>query len=91
MLGICADPAFVDMLDRNCIEVIPALSTAPFDDDEVGLLQHAQVLHDGGAIEVWQQFGKGTRCSWAGLECIKDLAAGFVRQCLEYLVVIHRI
>lgn len=91
MLGICTDPSFMDALDGNGVEVIPAFASAPFDDDEIGFLQCTKVLHHGCAIEFWQELGEGTCCFGAGLECIQNLPAGLICQCLEDQVVINRI
>ena len=53
-LGVGADPAFVDGVDRQWVEVVPTLPAPPLDDDEVGAFQRLQMLHHGAAIE----FGK---------------------------------
>lgn len=52
MRGIIADPKLVNLLDRQRIEIVPALASRPDDDDQVGLFQHLQMLHDGTAIHV---------------------------------------
>ena len=49
------NPALIDALDGNGVEVIPTLATAGLDDHQVGFLQHAQMLDDADA----RDFGKG--------------------------------
>ena len=91
MVGIGTDPAFVDALDRDGVEVIPALTAAPLDDHQVGVLQYPQVLHDGRAIELWERFGTSPGRFRASFERIEKLPASLIRQCLEDQVIIHRI
>lgn len=54
MVGICTDSSFVNALDRNRVEVIPAFAAAPFDDEQICFLQHTKLLYDGGAIGLGQ-------------------------------------
>ena len=50
-LGIGADPAVVDALDRHRVEMVPALPPLAADDDQPGFLEHAEMLHHRAAIE----------------------------------------
>jgi hypothetical protein len=49
------DPAFVHLSYGDGVEVVEALAPLSAGDDEVGLFEHGEVLHDGEAGE----FGEG--------------------------------
>lgn len=53
--GMRADPAFVNLVNRQGVEVVPALSSAPFHDDEIGRFQNLQVLHHAAAVKLGEQ------------------------------------
>ena len=91
MVGIGTDPAFVDALDRDGVEVIPTLTAAPLDDYEVGFLEDAEMLHHGRAIEFREQLGKSPGRFRAAFERIEKFPASFIRQRLEDQVVIQQI
>ncbi len=42
--GIPADPAIVQLSDREGVEIVPAEAPLPFDDDEIGPFQDPEVL-----------------------------------------------
>jgi len=46
------DPAFVDGVNGEGVEVVPALAAAALGDDQVGGFQHLQMLHHRAAVEV---------------------------------------
>ena len=50
--GIGADPAVVDMLDRQRVQMVPPLPPLALDDHQLRLLQHLQMLHHRAAVEV---------------------------------------
>ena len=54
-LRVRSDPAFMDGVDGQRVEVIPALPPAPFGDDQVGVFQHLQMLHHGASVDVLKQ------------------------------------
>ncbi len=86
--GELADPAFVNRLNRQGVEVIPAFPPPPLYDYQISFHQHIQMLHHGGAIEIWQQFGQGAGGEWTRFQGIENGASRFVRQCLENQIVL---
>lgn len=50
--GVAADPAIINFLDWYRVQIIPPAPPGALDDDQVGILENAQVLHDGTAIEL---------------------------------------
>ena len=85
--GVRANPAFVDGVDGKGVEMVPSLATAFLGHDEAGLLQDAQVLHDGAAIEFWKQGAKHSGGARFGLEVIKHAPAHAVPEGLENQII----
>lgn len=49
MLGVFGDPPVVDEPDGHGVQVVELLAAHLLCDDEAGLLEHAQMLHDAEA------------------------------------------
>ena len=81
--GVGADPAFVDGVDGQGVEVVPALAATTFGDDEAGVFQHFEMLHDGAAIKLGQQFTKGAGGARLCAQQIQNVAANAVAEGLE--------
>jgi hypothetical protein len=52
--GVLVDPAVVDQPDRDGVEKVELFSAGPSSDDEVGLFEHTQMLHDPNAQHGWE-------------------------------------
>lgn len=89
--GVLTDPALVDTLDGDGVEMIPALPTSSFDDNKIGPFQGLEVLHHRSAIQLREHLAEGPGGLRAMLEHIEYGAASFIRQCLEDQVVINAI
>lgn len=55
-----ANPAFVYGVDRQGIEMVPPLPALAFDQDQVGRLQHFQMLHHGAAVYIGEMLAQCT-------------------------------
>ena len=88
MPGILTDPALVNALDGNGVEVIPTFPTATLDDHQACSFENAEVLHDRGAIKFWQDAGKRSRCLWTLFQRVENATSGFVCEGLEDQVVV---
>ena len=49
---IVPDPAIINMLDRQRIEIVPALPTAFMGDDQIRLFEDFEMLHHGAPVEL---------------------------------------
>src|SRR5215217_8197790 len=74
--GIGADPAVVDMLDRERIEMVPPLAPLALDDHEIRAFQDLQVLHHGAAVERPESVAQLARGLRLIFQCIENIAAG---------------
>ncbi len=50
--GVAADPAVVDFLDGQRVDVVPAVAAFAPDDDQLGFFKHSKMLHDGAAVQI---------------------------------------
>lgn len=78
-----ADPALMDLLNRDHIEMIPALPPLSFRNDEVRIGQHRQVLHHRASIQLRMQFAERTRGERTAFEGIKQPPSCAVTECAE--------
>lgn len=72
--GVLDDPPVVDQLDRDRVEEMKLLPAGPLGDDEPGLLQHAQVLHDSDSRHVHLGFELAQGASFALEELVEQEA-----------------
>src|SRR5215212_7196695 len=79
-----ADPAVVDLLDGQRVEVVPAEAALAPDDDQAGLLQDAEVLHDRAAVELGEVAAEVARRAGLRLEQVEDAPSATVSQRFEY-------
>ncbi len=86
--GIGADPAVVDVLDRQAVQVVPAFAAFLPRHYQIGFLQHFEMLHHRAAIHVREGLAEHAGGAWAFLQQIQNLAAPMVRQSLENGVVV---
>jgi hypothetical protein len=49
---VAADPAIVDLFDRQRTEVVPAHPSLAFHDDQVCAFENAEVLHHRATVEL---------------------------------------
>lgn len=83
---VFADPALVDFVDGDGVEVVQLLAAVPDDSDEVGALQQVQVLGHGlaGHVEVLAKGGQ--RLPVVLVEQVEQFAAAGIGQGFEYFV-----
>ncbi len=90
-LGVLVDPPVVDQPDRDGVEEVELLPARPARDDEPGVLEHAQVLHDPEAGHLQLGLELGERAAVALEEPVEEKAPGRVGERLEDQVVVgHR-
>ncbi len=63
-------PALVDLLDRNCVEVIPTLAAHAPNDNQSRLFEDGQMLHDGKSRK-FERHAQLARRSWFVAQCIQ--------------------
>lgn len=56
MEGVAADPAVIDFLDGQRVDVVPAMAALALHDHKIGAFQHAQVLHHSTAVQILKVF-----------------------------------
>src|ERR1700730_8312649 len=84
------DPAIVNLLQWHCIEEVQFLAATPAGFDQMGGLEHAQMLRHGlpGHVEVLTQLAQSL-CV-VRIEQVQQLATAGIRKCLEQEVgVVH--
>jgi hypothetical protein len=83
---VFADPAFVDVVDGDGVEVVELFAAVPDGGDEVGVLEEAEVLGDGlaGHVEVRAEGGEGLAVVL--VEKVEELAAAGVGEGFEDVV-----
>lgn len=81
-----SDPAFVNFVDRQRIEIIPAFSTAPNDSHQIRLLQDLKMLHHRAAIEVREMRANRSGCERLVTQIVEDLAPNRCGKSLEHTV-----
>src|SRR5918993_4735295 len=83
-----ADPALVDLVDRQRIEVVPALASLARGDHQVRLFEHFQMLHHRAAIELRKQAAQHAGGQRLVAQLVEDLSADRRGQRLERPVVL---
>ncbi len=89
VLGVLVDPPVVDQPDRHRVQEVQLLPARPAGDDEAGVLEHAQVLHDAEAGHLELGLELRERAAVALEEPVEQMAPGRVGKRLEDLVVVH--
>ena len=84
--GVLAHPPVVDEPDRDGVQEVELLPTPPLGDDEAGLLQLPEVLHDPEARHRKPRLEFGQRLAVGPEELIEQAPPGRVGQRLEHLV-----
>ena len=87
--SVVADPTIMERLDRQRVEVVPALPTGPAHDHETGGLQHTEVLHDRAPVEPGQRRAQVARGAWAVAQRVEQLPPGAVGQRPEHGVLLR--
>jgi hypothetical protein len=80
---VTADPAVVDVLDGKRVDVVPALASPAFYDDQIRALKHAQMLHDGASVQAAKVIAEIPGGSWLIFQEIKDLPSFVIGQRFE--------
>ena len=81
------DPAFVNFLDGNGVEVIPPLAPLAHRDHQIRFLEHLQMLHHGAAIELGEVRAKRARRQRLVAQIVEDLPPNLRAQRLEHPIV----
>ena len=87
-LGVFADPPVMDQADRDRVQVVELVATFTTGGDELGSLEHVEVIHHAEARHVGQdlaQFSQGAAVAIE--ECIQQGPASRVVECLEDRVI----
>ena len=84
---VLADPAVVDLADRDDVEIIPAKPSILFHKDQTRLFENREMLHHGAAIELFEVQAEIARRPRAVLEEIEYPTPPRVGQSLEYSIV----
>ena len=88
-LGVLADPAIGDLADRDRVEEVLLGATDPFGGDQVGGLQHGEVLHHAEPGHLRKAVAQRLhRLAVVFEQRVEDRPSGRVGQRLEHLV--HR-
>lgn len=83
MAGISTDPAIVDLLDRQAVQMVPTLASFLFGDHEVCIFKHLQMLHYGAAVHIRKSLAEHASRSRRILEHIQNFAPATMRKGLE--------
>src|SRR4029450_4984160 len=86
---IVADPAVVNLLDREYVEVIPAFTALAQGDDKTGALKNPQVLPGRAQMQVGDVVAQVGVGSGMVREQVEDPATRAVRQGLEHSIGRH--
>lgn len=89
MPGIGTDPTVVDLLDRQAVQMVPALPAFLPGNYEIGFFKHPQMLHDGAAVHLGEGFAERACRARLFLQKVENVAAAAMRQRLENGVVIR--
>ena len=81
-----SDPALVDLVQRNRVEVVQFFPALPNDGDQVGLFELLQVLCYGLACHVHLLAERAQCLTIIALQQVKQMPATGVGQCFKYFV-----
>ena len=87
-MAVLADPSVVDHPDRNRIQKMQLLG-APEGDDEAGMLQNLEMLHDAKARSSPPELQVLQRPAVALKEQVQEEATRWVGKSPEYVIVVH--
>ena len=90
-LGVLAHPPVVDEPDRHGVQVVQLLAALPPCDDEPGLLEQLEVLHDAEAGHREPLHERTERLPVLAIERVEQLPASRVGQCAEHRVHVRTI
>jgi hypothetical protein len=85
---IGANPAIVNLLDRHCIQAVPAKPPLGPDDDHFGALEHTEVLHDRAAVQPGKPVAQLARVSGRIPQQVENAAARRMAERLEDTVLL---
>src|SRR3954468_1218736 len=88
-LRVLVDPPVVDLADRHRVEEVELLPALPAGNDEVGLLEDPQVLHDAVARHLQLRLELGERPPVTGEQEVEQEAPRRVGEGLEDPVVVR--
>src|SRR5450755_3591531 len=84
--GVATDPAVGDSLDGNRVEIVPACATFSADDDQFGLLEYAEMLHDSAAVNILEVGAQVASGAGTVLEQVEELATARIGKGFEYQI-----
>ena len=82
-----ADPALVDLLEGDGVQMVPTLPSTPDGDDQFRLFQHPQMLHHRAAVELGKMRAERAGGQRLVPQIVEDLAADRRGQGFENAVV----
>lgn len=83
---VLADPALVDFMNRNRIQVVQFLAPAPYGDDQIRLLEQEKVLGYGLTTHVRLPAKLAQSLPVVGVEPVEQFPASGIRERLEHHV-----
>lgn len=83
---VFADPALVDFVDGDGVEVVELFATVPDGGDEVGVLEEIEVLGHGLAAHIEMLAERGERLAVVLVQQVEQLAAAGIGQSFENIV-----
>lgn len=85
--GVGPDPALVNGMDRQGVEMVPALPAAPFGHDEASVFEDAQMLHDGAAVELGKLLAEHASGERRGFKRVENAPPYAMAEGLEYSII----
>src|SRR5436309_252302 len=78
--GILTDPAVVDLLDRQRVEMVPALAPLALCDDQIGLFEYLEMHHHRAPVHVRESLAERAGGLRQILQPVEQLAPARMRQ-----------
>jgi hypothetical protein len=88
-LRVLVYPSVVNQTNRHRVQEVQLLPARPARDDQAGIFEHAQVLHDAEARHLQLRLEICERAAVTDKEPVEEEAARRVGECLEDAVVVH--
>lgn len=83
---VLADPALVNLMNRNRIQVVQFLAPAPYDNDQIRIFEQEKVLGYGLTTDVQFPAKLAQSLPVVGVESVEQFPASGIRERLEHHV-----
>lgn len=90
VVGVFVDPTVVDVADGDGVQVIPPEASLFLCDDKSGFFEHAEVLHHGTAVELFEMRADVAGGHRVVAQKVEDIAAAAVGQSLVNEIIFFR-